>query len=72
MKISLQYLNDANGNISAVQLPFSQWEKVMAKMRKYEQELMVKSDLKEAFGQVAKMRKQKGKKETLADFLNEL
>ncbi len=72
MKISLQYLNDGNGNISAVQLPFSQWEKVMAKMKKYEQELMVKSDLEEAFKQVAKMRKEKGKKETLTDFLNDL
>ena len=44
----------------------------MLKMRKYEQALMIKNDLKEAFEQVAEMRKQDGKIETLADFLNEL
>jgi len=72
MKLSLQYLYDTAGKVQAVQLPFLEWEKIMLKMRKYEQALMIKNDLKEAFEQVAEMRKQDGKIETLADFLNEL
>jgi hypothetical protein len=49
MKISLQYVNDIDGNPQAVQLPFTEWEKVLGKLKKYEQALKLKSDLKEAF-----------------------
>ena len=71
MKIALQYLNDSNGNTQAVQLPLTEWEKVLNKLKKYEQSLKIKSDLKEAFEQVASMRNKK-QKSTLKDFLNEL
>ncbi|MBS1750789.1 MAG: hypothetical protein JST63_12860 [Bacteroidetes bacterium] len=71
MKIALQYLNDANGNTQAVQLPLTEWEKVIGKLRKYEQALKLKSDLEEAFSQVALL-KQKKNKQTLKEFLNEL
>ncbi len=72
MKIDVQYVSDSNGKTQAVQLPLSEWEKVVAKLRKYEQILKIKSDLKEAFEQVALLRKSKVKKQTLTDFLNEL
>ena len=72
MKIALQYLNDINGKTQAVQLPLTEWEKVLNKLRKYEQALKLRSDLKEAFEQVAILKKQKGPKQTLNDFLNEL
>ncbi len=36
MKIALQYLNDVNGNTQAVQLPLTEWEKVLNKLKKYE------------------------------------
>jgi len=49
-----------------------QWEKVLSRIRKSEQVLKLKSDLKVAFKQVVKVRKSKGKKQTLTDFLNEL
>ncbi|MBX3163699.1 MAG: hypothetical protein KF900_04415 [Bacteroidetes bacterium] len=49
MKIALQYLHDVNGNTQAVQLPLTDWEKVLNKIKKYEQTLKLKSDLKEAF-----------------------
>jgi len=57
MKIAIQYLNDSNGTTKAVQLPLSDWERVLEKMKKYEQSLKLKSDLKEAFEQVSKMKK---------------
>lgn len=72
MKIALQYVNDINGKTQAVQLPLTEWEKVLNKLKKYEQTLKLKSDLKEAFDQVAILKQRKGHKQTLNEFLNEL
>ena len=72
MKIALQYVNDSEGKTQSVQLPLNDWEKVLTKLKKYEQTLKIKSDLKEAFEQVAQLRKSNLKKQTLNDFLNEL
>lgn len=72
MKYSLQYLHDFKGNPLAVQLPFTQWENILYRLRRYEQTLKIKSDLFNAFEEVAKIRKGKIKKQTLSDFLNEL
>ena len=72
MKIALQYLNDINGKTQAVQLPLTEWEKVLNKLKKYEQALKIKSDLKEAFEQVAVLKNTKEHKQTLNEFLDEL
>lgn len=72
MKIALQYVNDINGNTQAVQLPLTEWEKVLNKLKKYEQALKLRSDIAEAFNQIAVLKKQKVPKQTLNDFLNEL
>ncbi len=72
MKIALQYVNDSSGKTQSVQIPLTDWEKLMAKLRKYEQTLKIKTDLEEAFQEVAQLRKSKAKKETLKEFLNEL
>ena len=72
MKIALQYVSDTDGKTQSVQLPITDWEKVLTKIKKYEQALKIKSDLKVAFEQVAQLRKAKEKKQTLKDFLNEL
>lgn len=71
MKLAIQYLNDSKGNTRAVQIPLSEWEKVVNTMKKYEQLLKVKSDLKIAFSEVEKMRKGKIKMQTLSDFLDD-
>lgn len=42
MKIALHYLNDMNGNTQAVQLPLTDWEKVLGKLKKYEQALRLR------------------------------
>ena len=72
MKIELQYVNDSSGKIQSVQVPITDWEKLMSKLKKYEQTLKIKTDLKDAFQEVAQLRKSKVKKQTLKDFLNEL
>ena len=70
MKIALKYVSDSDGKTQSVQLPVTEWEKLLAKLKKYEQTLKIKSDFTEAFDQVAQLRKKK--KQTLKDFLNEL
>jgi hypothetical protein len=72
MKTALQYVNDINGKTHAVQVPLTEWEKMLNKLKKYEQALKLKSDLKDAFIQVSAIRKSKKPKQTLTDFLNEL
>lgn len=72
MKIPVQYLNDEEGNVKAVQIPVDDWKKVLTKLRKYEQALQIRSDLKEAFEQVASLKARKGHKQTLIEFLHEV
>ncbi len=69
MKQTIQYGNDVRGNILAVQLSFSDWNKFLMKMKKYEEMLKVKSDLTEAFAEAKKMREEKIQKQTLSEFL---
>ena len=72
MKVAVRYLKDRNGKTKTVQLPLTEWEKIMTKLKKYEQTLKLRSDLKEAYKEVAQSRKSAIKKQTLTDFLNEL
>ena len=72
MRLAVQYLTDSSGNKQAVQLSLDHWEKLMNKLRKYEQTLKLKSDLQEAFDEVAQLQRSKADKQTLNQFLNEL
>ena len=72
MKTALQYVSDSKGNTTSVQVPLSEWENLLAKLKKYEQSLQIKSSLTEAFKEVAVLKKSKTKKQTLKEFLNEL
>ena len=72
MKIALQYVHDLGGTTQAVQLPISDWEKILNRLKKYEQSLRLKSDLKIALEEVKALKKDKKNKETLSQFLHEL
>jgi hypothetical protein len=72
MKIELQYVSDDKGNPKSVQLPISDWNKLMNKIKTYEQSLQMKNDLSEAYAEVAILKKSKHKKSTLTEFLDEL
>ena len=72
MKLDIQYVSDSEGKTRSVQLPLTDWKKVVAKLKHYEHTLKIKSDLKEAFEEVKVLRRSKSKKQTLNDFLNEL
>jgi len=49
-------------------MPVSEWEKVLSHIKKSDQILKLKSDLKVAFTQAETLRKSKGKKQSLTDF----
>jgi len=72
MKLELEYINDTQGKPKMVQLPVTQWKRIVSKLEKYEQALKIKDDLTEAFGQVERMRKSGGEKKTLISYLDEL
>jgi len=72
MKLQINYLNDQNGKLQAVQLPIAEWEKLQERVLFYEQKLNLRQDLSEAFQEVAKMRESKKPKQELSDFLNEI
>ncbi len=72
MKVDLQYVSDQNGQTRAIIMPLAEWEKIVQKMKRYEQALRLKEDLKEAIAEVKSLKKRKEKKQTLNDFLHEL
>ncbi len=69
MKIAVDYLNDKDGNVKAVQLPLRDWEKVLSELKRYEQAIKLRSDLEAALQDVEKMRAGKASKQTLDEFL---
>lgn len=72
MKIPVQYVNDAEGNVQAVQIPIGEWDKLAGQMRRYEQMLKLKKDLSLALEQVDRIRKGKLRKQTLKDLVDGL
>lgn len=72
MKLALQYVTDTKGKTMMVQMPISQWRKVVSKLEKYEQTLKLKEDLEEAFAEVENLKKIKESKKTLSAFIVEL
>ena len=72
MKLAVDYIKNERGNPKTVQLSFTNYKKLMAKLKKYEQMLKIKSDLTRAFEEVKLMQSGKMKKQTLSQFLREL
>jgi hypothetical protein len=70
--IALQYVQDENGVVSAVQIPVSDWEKLLDELRSYEQMLHLKADLTLAFAQVRQIRNKKMPGKALIEALDEL
>ena len=72
MKMDVQYVSDHKGRAKAVQVPVEDWEKLLSKLKKYEQALKIRNDLKEAYSQVETLKKSRAKKSSLSEFVNEL
>ena len=72
MKVPMLYVNDANGNVQAVQVPVEDWNDLVEKLRHYEQLFKLRSTLGNALTQVARMRAGKLKKRSLKEVLREV
>ncbi len=72
MEIKIQYLNDKDGNIQAVQIPIKDWKWIQSRFRNLSKELAIKEDLEQALSEVAQMQNGTIKKQTLDEFLLEL
>jgi hypothetical protein len=72
MRLSVQYVNDVQGNVQAVQVPVGEWKRLLKSMRGLEQRLKMKSDLTEALVEVERKRAGKQKMESLDEFLRGL
>jgi hypothetical protein len=72
MRLSVQYVNDVQGNVQAVQVPVGEWKRLLKSMRGLEQRLKLKSDLTEALAEVERKRAGKQKMESLDEFLRAL
>lgn len=72
MKLQVDYINNDKGKPKAVQLSLINYQKLMARLEKYEQMLKIKSDLTKAFREVKLIQQGKVRKQTLSEFLSEL
>src|ERR1051326_9108422 len=72
MRLSVEYVNDAEGNVRAVQVPVAQWQQMLKTLRAAEQKERIRKDLAEALNEVELKRKQKQKSKAFDEFLREL
>ena len=72
MKLAVDYIENSNGKPKEVRLSFTNYQKLMTKLEKYEKLLKIKTDLTKAFEEVKLMQQGKLKKQTLSEFLREL
>ena len=72
MELNIQYLNNKNGEIQAVQIPIKDWERLQSKLILLSKELSLKEDLTKAFKEVHLMQTGKVKNQSLSEFLNEI
>jgi len=72
MKLNIQYINNEKGEIQGIQMSIKEWEKLIKKLKKYEQTLKIRSDLQKAIDEINELNKKRKAKQTLNDFLNEI
>jgi coenzyme F420-reducing hydrogenase delta subunit len=72
MKLNIQYINNEKGEIQGIQMSIKEWEKLMKKLKQYEQIIKIRSDLQKAIDEITELNKKRKAKQTLNDFLNEI
>ena len=71
MKVPVRYVNDADGNLQAIQIPVEDWNALVKKVQHYEQLLKLRSQLGTALDQVQRIRSGRLRKRSLKDVLRE-
>ncbi len=72
MRLSVEYVNDAKGNVRAVQVPVEEWKRLVRSVEQLRQRSKIKSDLAAALKEVELKRRNNVKSKTLDEFLREL
>lgn len=72
MDFSIQYVQDAKGKRTAVQIPIKEWEALQKKLRHEKEYNDLKESLSEAFKEVKLMQEGKLPKRSIDEVLNEL
>lgn len=72
MRLSVQYLNDSAGKVQAVQVPFTEWKRILRALRGRQEEKKIKSDITAALREIEQMQSSKIPPRTLEEFLREL
>jgi len=72
MDLDIQYVNDKDGKIKAVQIPIDEWKWLQSQFHRLSQELKLKKDMMQAFSEVALMQEGTLPKKTLQEFLREI
>jgi len=71
MKVPVRYVNDADGNVQAIQIPVEDWNALIKKVQHMEQLLKLRAQLSTALDQVQRMRSGRMRKRSLKDVLRE-
>ncbi len=71
MQLHIQYLTNAAGATTAVQIPFQEWKKLTDDYKHLQQCEQVKTDLDNAFSEIFEIEKGRKKTLSLKGFLNE-
>lgn len=69
--LKIDYVTDDSGQPKAVQISYEDWQEISKQLLAFEQYTALKEDLTSAFEEVKILRKDKTKRVTLNDFLNE-
>lgn len=72
MELKIQYLNDKDGNVKAVQIPIKEWKWLQSRFRIFSKELSLRKDLEQAISEVTQMQKGNLEKQSFDEFIAEL
>ncbi|HEX8350216.1 MAG TPA: hypothetical protein VF598_09645 [Hymenobacter sp.] len=71
MKNSVQYIANEAGQRTAVVVPYTEWEKLQAKMSRLQQKVRVMQGIRKGLSEVKTARQQATPLQTLSAFLDE-
>jgi len=69
--LKVNYVTDDHGQPTAVQISYEDWQEISKQLSVFEEYIALKEELTTSFEEVKSLKKDKSKRVTLNDFLNE-
>lgn len=69
--LKVNYVTDDTGKPTAVQISFEDWQEISKQLSAFEEYMALKEELTTSFEELKSLKKDKSKRVTLDDFLNE-